>query len=136
METVLTFGLVGVILENRFGALNLGLIGALGVNAEIQRRRTDRRPFGNYPLPDAFLRELSERAAEQGGLHLARSCVGRPPLRVASCVVRCPSSLRGRSWAATCAGADGRDALLWADALAGRPFVDEFGVARVGASSR
>ena len=38
------------------------------LSAEIPRRRTDRRPFRNYPMPEAFLRELSERAAEQGGL--------------------------------------------------------------------
>lgn len=38
------------------------------LSAEILRRRSDRRPFRNYPLPEAFQRELTERAAEQGGL--------------------------------------------------------------------
>lgn len=38
------------------------------LSAEIPLRRTDRRPFRNYPMPEAFLGELSERAAEQGGL--------------------------------------------------------------------
>jgi len=38
------------------------------LSVEIPRRRTDRRPFRNYPMPKAFLGELCERAAEQGGL--------------------------------------------------------------------
>ena len=38
------------------------------LSAEIPRRRTDRRPFRHYPMPEEFLRKLSERAAEQGGL--------------------------------------------------------------------
>jgi nitroreductase len=34
----------------------------------IAARRTDRRPFRNWPVPDAFVQALVERAAEQGGL--------------------------------------------------------------------
>jgi len=34
----------------------------------ITRRRTDRRRFGNWEVPDGFLQELVTRAAEQGAL--------------------------------------------------------------------
>ena len=36
------------------------------LSVEIPRRRSDRRPFRNYPIPEAFRRRLVERAAEQG----------------------------------------------------------------------
>jgi nitroreductase len=38
------------------------------LSEEIPRRRSDRRPFRNYPMPEAFRRQLTERAAEQGAL--------------------------------------------------------------------
>ena len=37
---------------------------------QIPRRRTDRRAFRNWPLPDAFRQKLFDRAAEQGVLLL------------------------------------------------------------------
>ncbi len=40
--------------------------GHLQLFSAIATRRTDRRPFTHWPLPDAFQRELGERAAEQG----------------------------------------------------------------------
>ena len=36
--------------------------------AAIPDRRTDRRPFTNWPIPEAFVRQLIERAAEQGAV--------------------------------------------------------------------
>jgi nitroreductase len=54
--------LASVALDGQADAVDASL------SAEIPRRRTDRRPFRNYPMPEAFLGELCERAAEQGGL--------------------------------------------------------------------
>ncbi|WP_214369173.1 Acg family FMN-binding oxidoreductase [Pseudonocardia sp. H11422] len=34
----------------------------------ISTRRTDRRPFSSWPVPDDYLDQLTERAAEQGAL--------------------------------------------------------------------
>ncbi len=34
----------------------------------VASRRTDRRPFGDWPIPDTFVRQLIERAAEQGAV--------------------------------------------------------------------
>jgi nitroreductase len=34
----------------------------------VPDRRTDRRPFRRWPIPDAFVRQLIERAAEQGAV--------------------------------------------------------------------
>ncbi|GAA2103511.1 NAD(P)H nitroreductase [Microlunatus panaciterrae] len=34
----------------------------------IPDRRSDRRPFSHWPIPEAFQRQLTERASEQGGL--------------------------------------------------------------------
>jgi nitroreductase len=34
----------------------------------IPDRRTDRRPFTHWPIPEAFVRQLIERAAEQGAV--------------------------------------------------------------------
>lgn len=39
-----------------------------GLVDQITRRRTDRRPFRSYPVPDAFRARLVERAAEQGAV--------------------------------------------------------------------
>ena len=36
--------------------------------AAIPDRRTDRRPFRHWPIPEAFVRQLIERAAEQGAV--------------------------------------------------------------------
>jgi nitroreductase len=36
------------------------------LSAQIPLRRSDRRPFRPWPMPDAFKRQLIERAAEQG----------------------------------------------------------------------
>lgn len=36
--------------------------------AQITRRRTDRRPFRSYPVPESFRRRLVDRAAEQGAV--------------------------------------------------------------------
>jgi nitroreductase len=36
--------------------------------AAIPDRRTDRRPFRDWPIPEAFVRQLIERAAEQGAV--------------------------------------------------------------------
>jgi nitroreductase len=40
----------------------------LGLAAAITRRRTDRRRFADWDVPDAFVRELIGRAAEQGAV--------------------------------------------------------------------
>jgi nitroreductase len=34
----------------------------------VHNRHTDRRPFTHWPVPEAFVRQLSERASEQGGV--------------------------------------------------------------------
>jgi nitroreductase len=34
----------------------------------IQRRRTDRRPFSHWPMPEQFLRSLQQAAADQGAV--------------------------------------------------------------------
>jgi nitroreductase len=38
------------------------------LSEQIERRRSDRRAFRNYPIPEAYLRDLAARAAEQGAL--------------------------------------------------------------------
>jgi nitroreductase len=38
------------------------------LSAQIPLRRSDRRPFRPWPMPEAFKRQLIERAAEQGAL--------------------------------------------------------------------
>jgi hypothetical protein len=40
----------------------------LGAAAAIPRRRTDRRPFSTWPVPEAFLHELAECATAQGAV--------------------------------------------------------------------
>ena len=40
----------------------------LTVAAAIFRRRTDRRPFGNFPLPEQYLDELVKCASERGAV--------------------------------------------------------------------
>jgi nitroreductase len=40
----------------------------LALAAAISRRRTDRRPFGDWDVPAEFVDQLIERAAEQGAL--------------------------------------------------------------------
>jgi nitroreductase len=40
----------------------------LGLLAAIQKRRTDRRPFSTWPVPDEFLRQLADQAATQGAV--------------------------------------------------------------------
>lgn len=39
-----------------------------GLVAAIERRRTDRRPFSDWPVPDAVVAELVTRAADQGAV--------------------------------------------------------------------
>jgi nitroreductase len=38
------------------------------LSTQIPLRRSDRRPFRAWPMPEAFKRQLTERAAEQGAL--------------------------------------------------------------------
>jgi nitroreductase len=38
------------------------------LSAQVPLRRSDRRPFRPWPMPEAFKRQLIERAAEQGAL--------------------------------------------------------------------
>ncbi len=41
---------------------------AVDIAAAIFRRRTDRRPFGNFPLPEQYLDELVTSASERGAV--------------------------------------------------------------------
>ncbi len=41
---------------------------AVDIAAAIFRRRTDRRPFGNFPLPEQYLDELVKCASERGAV--------------------------------------------------------------------
>lgn len=45
-----------------------GPVRALKLAAAIPHRRTDRRPFGDWPLPQAFLDQLIAAAADQGAV--------------------------------------------------------------------
>ena len=49
----------------------------LELAAAITRRRTDRRPFGNWPIPEDSWRELVDAATEQGAI-LRPVASGRP----------------------------------------------------------
>jgi nitroreductase len=40
----------------------------LGLVAAIAKRRTDRRPFSTWPVPDEFLQRLADHAAAQGAV--------------------------------------------------------------------
>ncbi|GAA3625021.1 NAD(P)H nitroreductase [Microlunatus ginsengisoli] len=56
--------LASVVLEGGVDRVDATLV------EQIPRRRSDRRAFRNWPLPDAFRQQLFDRAAEQGVLLL------------------------------------------------------------------
>ncbi|HEY5880696.1 MAG TPA: aquaporin [Nakamurella sp.] len=94
METLLTFGLVSVILGTASGAQNVGVIGALGVDAYIALAGLWGSPISDASMnpartfgPDLVSLTCGRPAAgrdHRGGLRIRAARAGRRPVRSAA----------------------------------------------------